>query len=177
ELPPIQVAFPTRETVLGSLAGQLGGGGSIRFNPSHWNASTFPKEIIRDCISIRSGTLMHSKVIIGRLPVNRSVSVGEPIGWIYFGSHNFTRAAWGGIAQSASHLTINNFEIGVLVPVRQVALNVGHRLDGKTVEPDPDQVWEESLRKCPVPIPFVRPLPKYSGKTPWFPGQQSSAAD
>lgn len=38
------------------------GAGTICFNKSNYYKNTFPREILRDCISRRAGVLMHSKV-------------------------------------------------------------------------------------------------------------------
>ncbi|KAI9660302.1 MAG: hypothetical protein M1829_006504 [Trizodia sp. TS-e1964] len=56
-----RVYFPTRETVLSSK-GPEHVGGSICSQSRWYNAPTFPRDILRDCESRRSGLLMHNKV-------------------------------------------------------------------------------------------------------------------
>ena len=53
--------FPSRDTVLASRGG-VGCGGPICFSPRWYNASSFPRQILRDCKSTRQGLLMHNKV-------------------------------------------------------------------------------------------------------------------
>ena len=54
-----QVYFPTHETVKSSLAGSAG---TICFRSNWYNSPNFPREILRDCKSVRAGMLMHNKV-------------------------------------------------------------------------------------------------------------------
>ena len=54
-----QVYFPTQETVRNSTAGSAG---TICFNSKWYNAHNFPREVLRDCQSVRPGMLMHNKV-------------------------------------------------------------------------------------------------------------------
>lgn len=55
----IRVYFPTDETVRNSTAGSAG---TICFQSKWFNSPTFPREILRDCKSVRPGMLMHNKV-------------------------------------------------------------------------------------------------------------------
>lgn len=54
-----QVYYPTHDTVKSSTAGSAG---TICFQSKWYNSPTFPREILRDCKSIRPGMLMHNKV-------------------------------------------------------------------------------------------------------------------
>ena len=54
-----QVYFPTQDTVKASTAGSAG---TICFQSKWYNSPTFPRDILRDCKSVRSGMLMHNKV-------------------------------------------------------------------------------------------------------------------
>ncbi|KAJ3090594.1 hypothetical protein HK102_003259 [Quaeritorhiza haematococci] len=62
ELPPLRVLFPTRRTVLNSNLGESGAG-TITFGRQYWVKEKFPRPVMRDCISKRDGSLMHTKVI------------------------------------------------------------------------------------------------------------------
>lgn len=53
------VYYPTQETVRNSTAGSAG---TICFNSKWYNSPNFPREILRDCKSVRPGMLMHNKV-------------------------------------------------------------------------------------------------------------------
>ena len=61
-----RIYFPTQRTVERSRGG-INNGGTICFNSRWFNAPTFPKEVLRDCISRRDGLLMHNKVILSAL--------------------------------------------------------------------------------------------------------------
>lgn len=54
-----RVYYPTHDTVKHSTARSAG---TICFQSKWYNSPTFPREILRDCKSIRPGMLMHSKV-------------------------------------------------------------------------------------------------------------------
>lgn len=70
----IRVYFPTNETVRNSTAGSAG---TICFQSKWFNSPTFPREILRDCKSVRPGMLMHNKVC-----ANRSLFHFKP--WLNF---------------------------------------------------------------------------------------------
>ena len=55
----IRIYFPTHETVKDSTAGSAG---TICFQSKWYNSPSFPREIMRDCKSVRPRMLMHNKV-------------------------------------------------------------------------------------------------------------------
>lgn len=54
-----QVYYPTHDTVKESTARSAG---TICFQSKWYNSPNFPREILRDCKSVRPGMLMHNKV-------------------------------------------------------------------------------------------------------------------
>ena len=54
-----RIYYPTHDTVKESTARSAG---TICFQSKWYNSPTFPREILRDCKSVRSGMLMHNKV-------------------------------------------------------------------------------------------------------------------
>lgn len=54
-----RIYFPTYETVRKSIAGSAG---TICFQSKWYNSATFPRRVMRECKSARSGLLMHNKV-------------------------------------------------------------------------------------------------------------------
>ncbi len=54
-----QIYYPTHDTVKDSIARSAG---TIWFQSKWYNSPTFPREILRDCKSVRPGMLMHNKV-------------------------------------------------------------------------------------------------------------------
>ena len=57
----LRVFFPSQETVVRSRGG-VECGGPLCFSSKWFNATTFPKKVLRDCKSVREGILMHNKV-------------------------------------------------------------------------------------------------------------------
>ncbi|KAM5371357.1 hypothetical protein ACJZ2D_007956 [Fusarium nematophilum] len=60
-----RIYFPTDESVGRSRGGRMAAG-TICVQPKWWRSSTFPTELVRDCVSSRDGLLMHSKMIFVR---------------------------------------------------------------------------------------------------------------
>jgi len=65
---------------------------------------------------------------------------GSPYGWVYAGSHNLTRAAWGSFGASGERLWVRNRELGVLL-----------------VEPRPQCVRTGDSLFAQTPLPFELP--------------------
>ncbi|KAJ3267568.1 hypothetical protein HDV01_004738, partial [Terramyces sp. JEL0728] len=84
----------------------------------HWT-DAFPKDRVRDVKSKSRGALMHSKIII--LSANECagqnfqiVGLNEEVdGYMYMGSHNGTKSAWGYKSGKAGDLKISNYELGI----------------------------------------------------------------
>ena len=58
-----RIYFPTHETVATSTGG-ADCGGTICCQAKYWNAREFPKDLLRDCRSVRPRLLMHNKVLL-----------------------------------------------------------------------------------------------------------------
>ncbi|CEP13302.1 hypothetical protein [Parasitella parasitica] len=152
QLPPVDIIYPSLDTVESSRLGPSGAG-TICLNTSAWRKDTFPKQIMHDAISQRQGTLMHSKYIIATLPneATKSDLTANKFklkGWMYCGSHNATMSAWGKftIARNTKlpKMNISNWELGVVLPL-----------------------YENSE----YPAPYLRPAPRYK------PSQQAWTQD
>lgn len=59
-----RVFFPSDDTVKASIGGPAAAG-TICFSEKWWQNARFPRQSIRDCISLRHGCLMHNKVCRG----------------------------------------------------------------------------------------------------------------
>ncbi|KAG9252779.1 ubiquitin interaction domain-containing protein [Emericellopsis atlantica] len=103
------IRFPTMQTVSRSRGGK-GAGGTICLQSKWWNSATFPKSLVRDCVSTRTGMLMHNKLIIVTRPDEAGVG-----GWTYVGSANLSESAWGLLSKN-SKLNCRNWECGVVIP-------------------------------------------------------------
>ncbi|CAG8588546.1 9628_t:CDS:10 [Paraglomus occultum] len=168
--PKIAVGFPSLKTVQQSRHGPAGAG-TIFLSRKHYEKSTFPKHVLRDSVSRRRGTLMHLKLILAYTnqqpespnynsqSTDASSAKSRVTGWYYCGSHNFTMAAWGQLTTSRQNkqlqLTIKNWELGVILPIKE----------DDNIDDNNDRLLSSGL-----PIPFERPLRKYSTTDePWVP--------
>ncbi|KAM0334080.1 hypothetical protein ACHAQA_001100 [Verticillium albo-atrum] len=94
-------------------------GGTICFQEKWWGSATFPREMLRDSASVRTGVLMHDKIMF----VQRDGDGGRDgpgAAWAYVGSANLSESAWGRLGKERgsgkAKLTCRNWECGVLVP-------------------------------------------------------------
>ncbi|KJR86373.1 uncharacterized protein SPSK_02475 [Sporothrix schenckii 1099-18] len=85
----LRLYFPSDETVGSSIGGK---------NKKWWEAPSFPKAILRDVQNVRTGVLMHTKLLFVRLGYNTQESeasdAARPRGWAYVGSANMSESAW-----------------------------------------------------------------------------------
>lgn len=114
----VRVLFPSKATVNTSTGGP-DNAGTICFGYSSFNANTFPKQILRDYISVRKGMLSHAKTIVAYTAGAKDPS--KNIAWAYVGSANFTESAWGKLlkdrVKGEMKLVCRNWECGVVMPV------------------------------------------------------------
>ncbi|KAF4835315.1 Tyrosyl-DNA phosphodiesterase 1 [Colletotrichum siamense] len=113
-----RIYFPTEKTVSSSRGGRSAAG-TICMQEKWWKSSTFPRELLRDCESTRTGLLLHSKAIFVReRACNGAV-------WAYMGSANLSESAWGRLVKDresgTAKLSCRNWECGVLVAVGRTA--------------------------------------------------------
>ncbi|KAI9646787.1 hypothetical protein NHQ30_004786 [Ciborinia camelliae] len=66
--------------------------GTICFRSKWYDASSFPKNLMRECQSRRKGLLMHNKMLFVRS--QKSQQSPRPIAWAYVGSANLSESAW-----------------------------------------------------------------------------------
>lgn len=121
--PPVRILFPTQRYVEQvSVEGPRGGGCFFG------RADEFSKRSLRHLyaqpVSHRGHILMHAKSIL-------VVSDDHPEqGWVYMGSHNFTRAAWGTLSGTRAEptLSLSNWELGIAMPLSLLA-GASHPMD------------------------------------------------
>ncbi|KXS20000.1 phospholipase D/nuclease [Gonapodya prolifera JEL478] len=161
--PPFRVLFPTSDSVL--AAGRRGsfpeGCEAICLERKWYEAPMFPKSVLRDSVSTRPGAISHAKVMVVERNAGKTLKdqsrenngSGEAAevkdgvkGWVYYGSHNCTQSAWGTIAKSRTtsqrECRTNNYELGVLIPLRE--------------------------GDNPPFVPYKRPPEEYGTRQPWF---------
>ncbi|KAI1768671.1 phospholipase D/nuclease [Hypoxylon sp. FL1150] len=111
-----RIYFPSHDTVMQSRGGK-NAAGTICAQSKWWDAATFPRELIRDCQSVRSGLLIHSKIMM----VQHSRSGTSEAAYAYVGSANLSESAWGRLTKERGtgnpKLTCRNWECGVIVPI------------------------------------------------------------
>jgi tyrosyl-DNA phosphodiesterase 1 len=145
----IKLVFPSDKTVRDSVLGPSNGG-TIFAQRKLWNKPEFTKNAVADCNSTSSRALMHSKVIIhlnckpkGEYLHFTSREDASKEGYIYLGSHNHTQAAWGKYQIRNPILSISNWELGLVIPVKLASRGF----------------------KIPFQIP---PIPYSASDLPWF---------
>ncbi|GAA6030025.1 hypothetical protein JCM8097_009220 [Rhodosporidiobolus ruineniae] len=155
---PIKIVFPTKEYVLGSFRG-VDHGGTLFCSPKTWSTSTFPKHLFhRGESKDRDRQPAHTKIILALhkpSPLAAPAASSPPPvheGWMYVGSHNFTSSAWGNLQNGALNgpeISINNYELGVVLPIRASSA-------------------ADLERKATEMVTYKRPLVPYGkGTMPW----------
>ena len=171
------IYFPTRDTVKASTAGSAG---TICFQSKWYNSSTFPRQALRDCKSVRPGLLMHNKVCV------RSTRAGQMVlmtilqiifvhtkaddaaksenrdmthtSWVYIGSANCSESAWGRLVKDrvskSPKLNCRNWECGVLFPVQHTTKR----------KEQSDLTDFEGV----IPVPMLYPGEGYGDRKPWY---------
>ncbi|WFC95175.1 hypothetical protein MBRA1_001822 [Malassezia brasiliensis] len=138
EWPHMTILFPTQTYVQERFVEGPPGAGCFFAKPDDFRKKEL-RPLFGQPVSCRGDILMHAKCLVGQ---------AEGTGWVYLGSANFTRAAWGTIAgtTSAPTLSLNNWELGVVLP-----------LDSPDIE---GSAWDA--------VPYRRPVEAYGAQdTPW----------
>ncbi|KAI9034422.1 tyrosyl-DNA phosphodiesterase-domain-containing protein [Hyaloraphidium curvatum] len=145
--------FPSLETVRSSLHGVHGPGTvTLSWDRKYWDAEPRLRNFIRTYESTRRGLISHGKIMRVEI-LKESLEIGDLVGFLYAGSHNFTLSAWGRRTKDGLRQCMN-WETGVVVPVRAAA----RQTLGGEVAFRPD-----------LPTPYQRPAPKYkTSDVPFF---------
>ncbi|KAH8821585.1 tyrosyl-DNA phosphodiesterase domain protein [Xylogone sp. PMI_703] len=162
-----RIYFPTRETVTQSKGGS-GAGGTICFQSKWYDATTFPRSLMRDCKSKRPGLLMHNKMMFVRPQTPVSTEGNESpqpyAGWAYIGSANLSEGAWGRIVKDRAtkepKLNCRNWECGVIIPIPSTST-----FENKTVGYTDNGM---EIFNTQVPVPMILPGEPYGKRRPWF---------
>ncbi|WFC99177.1 hypothetical protein MYAM1_001921 [Malassezia yamatoensis] len=107
--PPIRIMFPTQKYIQESFVEGPLGAGCFFSKPDDY-AKKELWTLFRQPVSERGDILMHAKSLLAQQ---------QEQGWVYLGSANFTRAAWGTIAGNVANPTqsLNNWELGIVLPL------------------------------------------------------------
>lgn len=155
----IRIYFPTNETIEKSVGGP-DCGGIISLSRQHYNATTFPRECMRNYDSTRRGMLSHNKLLFAR-GIKKD---GTPFAWVYVGSANISESAWGGqkVLKSGQmgSLNIRNWECGIVMPVPGAKL--------ATLKLGAGEIPPMSVFEGTIEVPFVYPGQTFGDKQPWF---------
>lgn len=133
--PPVRILFPSQHWVENeAVEGKLGGG--CFFGKPDEFARRGQRELYGQPVSHRGNIFMHAKsLLVCEEQATTSANGGDQrdagaTGWVYLGSANFTRAAWGTISGTREQPTqsISNWELGVVLPLH------GVRIDGDPLD-------------------------------------------
>lgn len=180
----VRIYFPTHETVKASTAGSAG---TLCLQRKYFEAGTFPRSCFRDYRSTRKGLLSHNKVLCARGKRKTAGGGVEDVAWVYVGSSNTSKSAWGELPadRTVQRITCRNWECGVLLPVPREKLirsGVGRKTKVPTPEGEDSETEsevdedEESARelvgmevfKSVVDLPFETPGAIYDGREPYY---------
>ncbi|KAI9741951.1 MAG: hypothetical protein M1834_000340 [Cirrosporium novae-zelandiae] len=164
-----RIYFPSEETVMRSTGGPRNGG-TICFQSKWFDSPSFPRDLMKDCVSTRQGLLMHNKIMFAR-PHN-SIGTFKKAGylaWAYIGSANLSESAWGKLVKDRTtkgpKLNLRNWECGVLIPVLEKGegneKDLGLRTGGHNA-------LSLEVFSGSVPVPMIIPAADYDGRRPWF---------
>ena len=112
----VKMVFPTKDYIDNSLEGQ-DCAGCLILAPEIYERNTFPRNILHqfqgsEGYAFNDGIIPHLKVFV---VTEESGEITDDT-YIYFGSHNFSPAAWGRYEKDCSQISISNTELGVLYP-------------------------------------------------------------
>ncbi|TGO88486.1 hypothetical protein BPOR_0159g00010 [Botrytis porri] len=145
-----RVYFPSEHTVKESKGG-TNAAGTICFRSKWYNASAFPRDLMRDSQSRREGLLMHNKMLFVRS--QKSQKSPQPIAWA-------GRMVKDRVTKEPK-LNCSNWECGVLFSVPLTDLNAPAAVpkSGMPIM----EVFDGS-----IPVPMVFPGNVYGSKRPWY---------
>ncbi|KAG6991123.1 hypothetical protein G7Y79_00057g091050 [Physcia stellaris] len=171
-----RIYFPTNETVANSTGGK-DCGGTVCVQSKGYYASTFPKELLRDCKSVRNGMLMHNKMIFVRHHTTTDTSKD----WAYVGSANCSESAWGRLVKGPNpkspKLNCCNWECGVIVPLRRMTADATRMVAAWECRSEDGGRRGLEMFEGKVPVPMQYPGELYGGKAPWFFAQHGDLSD
>ena len=170
-----RIYFPTHETVASSTGGP-NCGGTICFQSKWYNGESFPRDLLRDCKSVRLGMLMHNKVCfianetgIGSIsPRGKCQKIITPVSeadessqilfvrrpdtdskdWAYIGSANCSESAWGKLGRDRSSKAL--------------------KLNCRNWECGVVMPLRRTEGDGEVPVPMEMPGENYRGLKPWY---------
>lgn len=148
----VRIYYPSTSTVLASKGGRNAAKTFGWYPKNLFGASNFIKGMAHDYKSVRKGCLSHNKLVFVQ-PKDKAIK-GRP--WVYIGSANLTRSAWGSMKRSlggTEWLEGENWECGVIIPLEEKVGEAGARnLDAfRGVVPVPMHVDVEALSEGNMP--------------------------
>ncbi|KAJ2732462.1 hypothetical protein IW152_003793 [Coemansia sp. BCRC 34962] len=145
----VGIAFHTQAQVdtcrYGDRCGQY-----IMTKRSVYGERDFPRDALVRIEPLHKDTLLHAKAMVAR------VGVKQDEGWVYVGSHNCTKAAWGTLRRDEPPY-FNNYEFGVVLSGVQFEKVEGSR--------GVRAVWKGSTLELPFQIVWS---PYYRDDVPYF---------
>ncbi|KAF8457236.1 tyrosyl-DNA phosphodiesterase I [Terfezia claveryi] len=166
-----KVYFPTHDTVAQSKGG-TGAGGTVCFQRKWWDAPTFPKEVMRDCVSTRAKVLMHNKLLFARPAREIKTKNGVVDAYAYVGSANLSESAWGKLVMDKTSkspkLNVKNWECGVLIPL-SASTSKSEEVKEDTPQEERNKPLGMEVFTEKLPVPMEVPGRRIAqGRKPWF---------
>lgn len=179
----IRVYFPTKDTVKASTAGSAG---TLCLQRKYFEAGTFPRSCFRDYKSTRPGLLSHNKILCARGKKKLTNGETEDVAWVYVGSSNVSKSAWGELPadRTVKRITCRNWECGVLLPVPKDQLRrpgATAKVKNPTPAGEDSETESEAEEEIPVQelvgmdvfsslidLPFQTPGSLYEGREPYY---------
>lgn len=160
-LKTLRIVYPTAKTVKQSLVGP-GGFGTLFCQQKDYVALPPNLKCFYECVSDEDGRCryaMHSKIMtalgttINTPSTNESdaeltceiVSYRQPL-YYYVGSHNFTQSAWGKLVKGGTKLQVANYEVGVLLPASEYAVEIPYQRLPRKYAPT-DLPWDQNAQR------------------------------
>ncbi|KAI1454946.1 phospholipase D/nuclease [Annulohypoxylon moriforme] len=153
-----RIYFPSHETVIKGRGGK-NAAGTICINSKWWDSATFPRELVHDSKSVRTGILVHTKLML----VRHRHSDKSKASYAYVGSANLSESAWGRLTKERGtgnpKITCRNWECGVIVP------------KSSRDSSEESRSSNPSDFSTTIPVPIQIPGEAYgatASKRPWF---------
>jgi tyrosyl-DNA phosphodiesterase-1 len=166
----LELVWPSTEFVRTVRGMGYAAGGSICFNRK--NYSPHVKKVMKSKyigVPERDAVAPHIKTLF-RLENDGAAS--RNLSWMYMGSHNFSKSAWGEPQNQGGQFRVASFELGVLFLPKLLSRVAGNPVTLKLG--NSNRLDTKAFGEIVMPIPYQYPCPQYDQtktdleNTPWM---------